>query len=141
MFQIQRTHSDAVVPSRGSVESAGWDLTTIESAEIPSLGRQLFGTGLKMRIPSGYYGRIAPRSGLSLNKGLMVGAGVIDSDYRGEVRILLVNPTGETVRIEKGMKIAQLVIEKIWEGECVEVEDVDVKETERGEGGFGSTGK
>lgn len=141
MFQVQRTNPDAVMPTRGSIQSAGWDLTTLESAEIPSFGRYLFGTGLKMRIPTGYYGRIAPRSGLSLTRGLMVGAGVIDSDYRGEIKILLINPSSDNVKIEKGMKIAQLVVEKIWEGDLVEVEDILNSETGRGESGFGSTGR
>lgn len=92
-----------------------------------------------MAIPKGYYGRIAPRSGLGC-KGLDVHAGVCDSDYRGIVMVALIDHDQTTpfVNIKKGDRIAQLVVEKIWEGSTEVVDSLD--ETKRGEGGFGSTG-
>ena len=92
-----------------------------------------------MAIPHGNYGRVAPRSGLAVKKHIDVGAGVVDSDYRGEVFVLLFNFGKEDFEVKIGERIAQLIIEKVVSTQIVEVEDLD--NTDRGEGGFGSTGK
>ena len=96
-------------------------------------------TDLAIKVPSGTYGRIAPRSGLALKHGIDVGAGVIDQDYRGNVKIILFNHGDSDYAIEQGERIAQLILEKI---EIVELQEVqDFISTERGERGFGSTDK
>ena len=93
-----------------------------------------------MEIPEGYYGRIAPRSGLAHKNGIDVLAGVVDSSYRGEIRVILYNTDKEeTLQVRSGDRIAQMIVERHYNFEFVEVEDLSV--TERGEGGFGSTGK
>lgn len=93
-----------------------------------------------MEIPEGYYGRIAPRSGLAHNHGIDVLAGVVDSSYRGEIRIVLYNTDKEEpFQVRSGDRIAQIIFEKHYDFEFIEVDDLS--KTNRGEGGFGSTGK
>jgi dUTP pyrophosphatase len=96
-------------------------------------------TGLAVNIPLGFYGRVAPRSGLAVRHGLDVLAGVIDSDYRGEIICALINHGDEAIQIDAGMRVAQLIIESILTPEPVWSEALS--ETERGQGGFGSTGE
>lgn len=134
-----RLHAGAKLPTRGSPHSAGLDLYAIESLTIHARSRASVRTGLAVAIPQGFYGRVAPRSGLAVRHGLDVLAGVIDSDYRGEIICALINHGDETVEIEAGMRIAQLVIESIATPEPVWSEDLS--RTERGPGGFGSTGE
>ena len=129
----------AKLPTRGSRFAAGLDLYSIESHTIAARGRAVVRTGLAVAIPHGFYGRVAPRSGLAVKHGLDVLAGVVDSDYRGEILCALVNHGEERVEIEAGMRVAQLVIEAIATPEPVWSEDLS--ETQRGGGGFGSTGK
>jgi dUTP pyrophosphatase len=100
--------------------------------------RALVRTGLAAAIPEGYYGRVAPRSGLATKKGLDVLAGVIDADYRGEIRCLLYNAGEDTIFLRVQSKICQLIIEKIITPAAVWAEAIS--ETDRGSGGFGSTG-
>lgn len=135
---VKRLTKCAVLPSRGSVMAAGLDLYSSEEVTVPSKMRAVVKTGLSIAVPEGYYGRIAPRSGLSVNYGLDVGAGVIDSDYRGEVCVLLFNFGEQDYEVNMGKRIAQLIIEKIGIPEVVETDELD--ETIRGAGGFGSTG-
>ena len=135
---IKFNHEDAQLPVRSTKESAGYDLHTIEDGNIEPGQTKLFDTGLSFTVPEGTYGRIAPRSGLS-KKGLLVNAGVIDRDYTGPVKIMLHNLTNETYIISKKDRIAQLILEKI---ELSDIKLVDsLVTTDRGEGGFGSTGK
>lgn len=140
----------AVVPKKGSCQSAGFDLcycplTPNRDLHIFAGTRQVVHTGISIAVPPGYYGRIAPRSGHAVNYGLDVLAGVVDSDYRGEIKVVLLNTSqkGEedaTIAFHPGDRIAQLVIEKIHEAsEMVVVSSLD--DTLRGTGGFGSTGK
>jgi len=138
-LRIKRLHADAKLPTRGSVSAAGLDLYALEEAIVTPKSSFLMPTGLSLEIPEGLYGRIAPRSGLSMSTGLVVNAGVIDSDYRGEVKIMFFNYLDHAVKLHQGMKVAQLILEKIA---LLEVEEVnaDLTETARGEGGFGSTG-
>jgi len=91
-----------------------------------------------MIIPSGHYGRIAPRSGLAYKSMIDIGAGVIDSDYRGEVKVLMINSSNVEFQVTKGMRIAQLILERASTPDIIEVGSLD--ETERSNGGFGSTG-
>lgn len=136
---FMRLHAEAKLPTRGSLYSAGLDLYSIESLTIPAHGRASIHTGLAVAIPQGFYGRVAPRSGLAVRHGLDVLAGVIDSDYRGEIICALINHGDEPLEIEAGTRVAQLIIESIATPEPVWNDDLS--ETERGQGGFGSTGE
>ena len=124
---------------KGSEQAAGYDLMSVAETVVPSKGKALISTGIAMAIPVGNYGRIAPRSGLAAKNFIDVGAGVIDSDYRGEVKVLLFNFSDTDFKISKGDRIAQLIVEKYTRTDIEEVEG-DLDATERGEGGFGSTG-
>ena len=128
----------AVLPKRGSVLAAGLDVCGIEDVEIGPKQRVMARTGLAVAIPPGFYGRVAPRSGLAAKNGLDVLAGVIDSDYRGEIVCVLYNTGDETIKLPAGSKICQLIIEQIITPEAAWATDLD--ETARGAGGFGSTG-
>lgn len=144
-LKIMRLRDNAQLPARGSLYAAGYDLTFAPDAGegrsllIAAGEREMVPTGLAMAIPNYHYGRVAPRSGLAVKKGLDVMAGVIDSDYRGEVKVVLVNLSNQDVIIDEGDKIAQLIIEKVSLPNVIAVETLS--ETIRGEGGFGSTGR
>ena len=135
---IQKLDPNASLPTRGSSEAAGYDMCSMDSVTIPPFGRTLVRTGIACTVPNGTYGQLAPRSGLAVKKGIHVGAGVIDRDYTGEVKVLLMNLSNEEVEIECNERIAQLILKKIETPEIVEVEELT--QTLRGEGGFGSTG-
>jgi dUTP pyrophosphatase len=139
---IKRLVPHSILPTRGSRYAAGLDLYACETVCVPTgsldITGSLVSTGISMVIPHGYYGRIAPRSGMSVKYGLIVNAGVIDSDYRGEIKILFNNFTKMDVIIQRGDKVAQIIIEKIALLDVQEVEDLE--DTERGSNGFGSTG-
>lgn len=137
-LEFKRLDAEAVLPTRGSVASAGLDLYTIENITIAPRQRVLARTGLAVAIPEGFYGRIAPRSGLAMKTGLDVLSGVIDADYRGEVGCLLYNTGDEPIELAKNSKMCQLIIEKIITPEAAWSEDLTA--TARGAGGFGSTG-
>ena len=137
-LEFKRLDARATLPSRGSTSSAGLDLHCIDEITIGPRERFLAKTGLAVAIPHGYYGRVAPRSGLAVKQGLDVLAGVIDSDYRGEIGCLLYNTSDEPIHLPAGSKICQLIIEKIEMPTAVWAEDLI--DTVRGSGGFGSTG-
>lgn len=137
-LSFKRLDQRAILPSRGSAAAAGLDLFALEDLTILSGERSLARTGLAVAIPEGYYGRLAPRSGLASKHGLDTLAGVIDADYRGEIGCLLYNAGQETIHLPAGSKICQLIIEKIITPAAVWADEID--ETERGSGGFGSTG-
>jgi dUTP pyrophosphatase len=137
-LSFKRLDSRATLPTRGSTQAAGLDIFSIEDVAIEPKQRALARTGLAVAIPEGYYGRVAPRSGLATQKGLDVLAGVIDSDYRGEVRCLLYNAGDETIHLPAQSKICQLIIEKIITPSAVWSDEIS--DTDRGSGGFGSTG-
>ncbi len=128
----------AVLPKRGSVRAAGLDVCCIEDVRIAAKQRVTARTGLAVAIPPGFYGRVAPRSGLAAKNGLDVLAGVIDSDYRGEICVVLYNTGDEPINLPAGSKICQLIIEQIITPEAAWATDLD--DTARGAGGFGSTG-
>lgn len=138
LLRFKKLDLRAVLPKRGSVLAAGLDICSIEDVEIGPRQRAMARTGLAVAIPPGFYGRIAPRSGLAAKNGLDVLAGVIDSDYRGEICCLLYNTSDEAIVLSAGSKICQLIIEQIITPEAAWSNDLD--ETARGAGGFGSTG-
>jgi len=137
VLRFKQLDSRAVLPKRGSALSAGLDICAIEDVEIQPKQRALARTGFAVAIPPGFYGRVAPRSGLAVKQGLDVLAGVIDSDYRGEVCCVLYNTGDETIHLPSGSKICQLILEQIITPEATWVNDLDA--TARGAGGFGST--
>src|SRR6056300_1590365 len=135
---VKKLNGSAYVPARGSPLAAGYDMCSSVDTTIKSGCRGLVDTGIAFTVPYGTYGRIAPRSGLAVKKGIQVGAGVIDPDYTGEVKVLLFNDGEGDFVIKKGDRIAQLIIERCETPPIEEVDSLDA--TERGEGGFGSTG-
>ncbi len=137
--EIKKVHADAQLPSRNSAGDAGYDLYSIAHDVIKPGERQLVHTGVSISIPRGYYGRGAPRSGLALRSGIDVLAGVIDSGYRGEVGVVLINLSDKSFGFRKGDRIAQIIIEKCHEASWVEVNELNG--TTRGDGGFGSSGE
>lgn len=141
-LQITKLHISAVLPTRAHPGDAGLDLYSVEEAHIGPGERWSLGTGIALEIPAGHAGLVLPRSGLAREHGIaLVNApGLIDSGYRGEVRVLLLNTDpAETVRIEAGARIAQLVVTPIALPDPVEV--AELSESARGDGGFGSTGR
>ncbi|TMX02101.1 hypothetical protein EJD97_022587 [Solanum chilense] len=137
-FRVKKLSNNAVLPSRGSPLSAGYDLSSATETKVPARGKALVPTDLSIAVPEGTYARIAPRSGLTWKHSIDVGAGVIDADYRGPVGVILFNHCDVDFEVKIGDRIAQLIIEKIMVPEVEEVDDLD--STVRGSGGFGSTG-
>ena len=138
VVNVMLTHPKARVPIR-SGRAAGYDVHAVEDVTIEPGGRALLPTGLRFEVPSGHYMRVAPRSGLALKHGVHAGAGVIDEDYRGEVKVLLFNHGDANFSASAGDRIAQLIFERISTPALAAVARLD--DTARGEGGFGSTGK
>ena len=130
----------AILPSYAHPGDAGMDVRSIEELVVEPGGRKLVRTGLVMMLPPGYEAQVRPRSGLALKNGVTVlnTPGTIDEGYRGEVGVILANLGAEPFRVEKGAKIAQIVIAPCTRAEIVETAEID--ETARGAGGFGSTG-
>jgi dUTP pyrophosphatase len=137
-LRFKQLDDRAVLPARGSSFAAGLDVCCIEDVTVEPRQRAVARTGLAVAIPHGFYGRVAPRSGLAVKHGLDVLAGVIDSDYRGELCCVLYNTSDTAISLPAGSKICQLILEKIITPEATWVADLD--ETARGAGGFGSTG-
>lgn len=135
----------SLIPKQATSGSAGFDLRSTISMELKPMERKLIPTGIRAVIPEGYNGEIRPRSGLANKFGITVlnSPGTIDSDYRGEIKALLINLSSETYMINKGDRIAQLVIAPILIPHIKEVskDEFDKITTNRGDGGFGSTGK
>lgn len=138
VLRCKQLDDRATLPTRGSTFSAGLDICSIEDVLIGPRERAIARTGLALAIPHGFYGRVAPRSGLAAKQGLDVLAGVIDSDYRGELCCVLYNTSDSAIVLPAGSKICQLIIEKIITPKAAWFNDLD--ETARGAGGFGSTG-
>ena len=125
-------------PVRASAGAAGYDLFSSSDTLLAPRGRALAETGIAVAVPAGCYGRVAPRSGLALRHGVATGAGVIDSDYRGPLRVLLFNHSDDEVRLPAGTRIAQLVLERVATPPVRVVSELSA--TARGADGFGSTG-
>nr|WP_314530479.1 dUTP diphosphatase [uncultured Fusobacterium sp.] len=134
---------NVTLPKYETEGSAGLDVRAniTEPIVLKSLERVLIPTGLKIAIPEGYEVQVRPRSGLAIKHGITMlnSPGTIDSDYRGEIKVIAVNLSNETYTIEPNERIAQLVLNKVEQIEFVEVDELDA--TNRGEGGFGHTGK
>lgn len=139
--QIKRLDKTVELPTYAYAGDAGLDLRASESLVIAPLERKLVSTGLAVAIPEGYAGFVQPRSGLALKLGLSMAntPGLIDSHYRGELKVIAINlDPHEAIVIERGERIAQLVIQQVPVVTLVEVDELD--ETDRGAGGFGSSG-
>ena len=157
-IKIKKLSKSAIIPSRANESDAGYDLYAVQDMVIGPMEKLIVPTGISIEIPNGYYGRVAPRSGLAVKNSIDVLAGVIDSGYRGEIGVVLINLNLPEVlfnrnkkstayesafgsrskfSISKGDRIAQLIIEKCHEIQWVETE---LSDTERGEGGYGSSG-
>ncbi|OUN47252.1 deoxyuridine 5'-triphosphate nucleotidohydrolase [Collinsella sp. An7] len=138
---IKRLDPTVELPSYAYTGDAGLDLRANETVDIPPHGRVLIPTGLAIALPDGYAGFVQPRSGMALKRGLSIAntPGLIDAHYRGELKIIVVNlDAEEPIHIERGERIAQLVIQEVPVVTLVEVDELD--ETDRGTGGFGSSG-
>ncbi|MBQ8651578.1 MAG: dUTP diphosphatase [Alphaproteobacteria bacterium] len=141
-LKIKRLNNDAVIPTYGSKESAGIDLyaNIKNSITIVSGAINVIPTGMSIEIPNGFFGMVCSRSGLAAKHGLFVlnSPGVIDSDYRGEIMVIMANYSNNNFIVEPKFKIAQLIITKF---EKITIKESDVlSDTERGTGGLGSTG-
>ena len=138
---VRRLDATLPLPARARADDAGLDLYAAEPATIEPGARALVPTGVALAIPRGYAGLVLPRSGLALRHGLTLlnTPGLIDSGYRGEVKVLLVNHDRATMTVARGDRIAQLVIQRVESAELVEVEELPP--TDRGVGGFGSSGR
>ena len=135
----QKLTQNATVPKQKTKYSAGYDLCTNAKGKIKREDRTIITTGIAVKIPEGYVGIIKSRSGLSVRHGLEVGAGVIDSDYTGELKIIMHNHGDKDYHYKSGERIAQLLIMPVIHKPFKLVKDLE--ETERGNSGFGSTGK
>lgn len=136
--------ADLPLPAYESAHAAGMDLAAAVDADkaltIAPGARELVPTGFALELPEGYEAQIRPRSGLALKHGITVlnAPGTIDADYRGEVKVLLINHGDASFEIQRGVRIAQMVVQKVTRAEMLEVKALG--ESDRGEGGFGSTG-
>ena len=137
-FETKLLHDSAKNPTKGHIDDAGWDLYSSETVSIPAGATVLVSTGVAMAIPKSYVGLIWDRSSMGV-KGVHRHAGVIDSGYRGEVKVCLHNTTKEAYHVERGDRIAQLLIQEVPVFRQHVVDELDT--TNRGDGGFGSTGK
>lgn len=140
VVKIAKMHDDIKIPSQANPSDAGFDLRSTTRVDIPPGRSMLVGTGLRMEIPVGWCGQINPRSGLASKHQITVGARVIDSAYRGELMINLINHGSETFEVVKDMRVAQILFLPVLTN-VVEVEESELSTTVRGEGGFGSTGE
>lgn len=139
LLRFARLSSAATAPIRGSAGAVGFDLSAAHSASIPPGARASIQTDIQVHLPPGCYGRIAPRSGLALTNGIDVFAGVIDTDFRGNVSVLLCNFGGVAFQVSPGDRVAQLILEKCVD-DAVLVEVEALEDSVRGAGAFGSTG-
>ena len=137
---VKKLDIDAHIPTKTHKDDAGWDLYSNENAVVYPGDKMVVKTGIALGIPRGYYGRIAPRSGLAVKKGIDVLAGVVDAGYRNEIGVVLINHhTDNQFAITKGDRIAQIIFERVDPFDLEEVAELD--SAERGMGGFGSSGK
>ena len=137
---VKRLDASIELPSYAREGDAGLDLRAAHDATLEPGARGLVGTGLAVAIPVGFAGLVLPRSGLALGQGVTVlnAPGLVDAGYRGELKVLLVNHGGAAITVRRGDRVAQLVIQRVERAELIEVGELPV--SERGAGGFGSTG-
>lgn len=139
-LRFKKIHPDATLPSYAHASDAGMDVRSVEDVTVPAMGRVLVHTGLVMLLPPMYEAQVRPRSGLALKHGITVlnTPGTIDSGYRGEVGVILANFGDSDFQVKKGDKVAQIVVAPVVHAEIEAASEID--ETDRGAGGFGSTG-
>jgi len=138
--RITRIKENAVIPSYAKPGDAGVDLCSTEEYLLKPGERQLISTGIKIAVPDGYEAQVRPRSGLAIKNGISVvnTPGTIDSGYRGEIGVIIINLGQEDFKVTPGMRVAQMIINKVEHVTFEEVKELD--DTERGEGGFGHSG-
>jgi len=137
-IKIKKINSYAIIPKYAHEGDAGFDLCSVEEYILSPGEKEIVKTGLQMEIPEGYFGSIRDRSGMAAKHAIHTLAGVVDSHYRGEVGVVLINLGKEKYEVKKGDRIAQMIIQPV---ETAKIEEVnELSETKRGEGGFGSTG-
>ncbi|MFH1248746.1 MAG: dUTP diphosphatase [archaeon] len=139
IIKTRKINEDAKIPSYAHKGDAGLDLFSVIDTQIKPMHRTAIQTGIEMEIPAGYVGLVWDKSGLSLKEGIKTMAGVIDSSYRGELKVVMINLSSRILHIKKGQKIAQILIQPITT--VVVEEEKSLSETSRGKKGFGSTGK
>ncbi len=138
-IKFQKLSKDAILPTYAHPGDSGMDLRCLESKTLKPGERYCFKIGLAMQLPSGYVGLVWDRSGLAVKEGLTCLAGVIDSGYRGEICIVLLNTSKKPVKVEKGERIAQLLVQPVIQAKIKETKNLS--KTARGKGGFGASGK
>ena len=139
MINIKKLDEKAIIPTRSHINDAGADLYSIEDIVIPPSSRATIKTGISIEIPTGFYGRVAPRSGLAAKYGIDILAGVVDSTYRGEILVIMLNTdTSNSFKVSCGDRIAQLIVQHHQNYYFIESEELS--STNRGSGGFGSSG-
>ena len=139
MINIKKLDEKAIIPTRAHINDAGADLYSIEDIVIPPSSRATIKTGISIEIPTGFYGRVAPRSGLAAKYGIDILAGVVDSTYRGEILVVMLNTdTSNSFKVSCGDRIAQLIVQHHQNYYFIESEELS--STNRGSGGFGSSG-
>ena len=140
-LEIRLVHADAVPPTRTRRGDAGYDLRATERVSIPQEGRRLVGTGVAIALPDGVAGLVTPRSGLAVEHGLTLlnAPGLVDPNYRGEIKVILHNTGDRRYTVEVGDRIAQLLLVPYWAPELEVVDELSA--TERGTSGFGSSGR
>ncbi|MGN0875696.1 MAG: dUTP diphosphatase [Kiritimatiellia bacterium] len=140
-LKFKRIHPDAVLPAYAHPSDAGMDIRSVADVTVPARGRALVPTGLVVLLPPLYEAQVRPRSGLALKHGITVlnTPGTIDSGYRGEIGVILYNSSDVDFQVKKGDRVAQVVIAPVTQPVIEEAQEID--ETDRGAGGFGSTGK
>ncbi|XP_068429794.1 deoxyuridine 5'-triphosphate nucleotidohydrolase, mitochondrial isoform X1 [Clinocottus analis] len=139
VLRFAKLSEHATTPTRGSTKAAGYDLYSAYDYSVGPMDKVIVKTDIQIAVPHGCYGRVAPRSGLAVKHFIDVGAGVVDEDYRGNVGVVLFNFSKDSFDVKKGDRVAQLVCERICYPDLVEQKTLD--ETQRGAGGFGSTGR
>lgn len=137
-LKVQKLDDMAIVPTKANRSDAGYDLYALDGAIVEKHCHKLIKTGIAMAIPEGYVGLIWPRSGMAYKHGIDVFAGVIDSSYRGDIGVILYNSQYNDYKLQKGDRIAQIVFQKVEDFDLQLVNNLD--DTNRGSGGFGSSG-
>jgi dUTP pyrophosphatase len=138
-LKIKRLNTSAKLPTKANPLDEGWDLYSNETTLVPAHGVKAIKTGVCVEFPSTHWGQIEGRSGIAARSGVSPIGGIVDSGYRGEIGVILMNPTDSHLTIQNGDKIAQMVVRQHIESEIEEV--AEVGETVRGDKGFGSSGK
>ena len=140
-IKVLKLHEDAKLPEKAHADDAGYDLYAQEDILIPASESRLVPTGIALGLPPSTEAQIRPRSGLALKNQITVlnAPGTIDAGYRGEIKVILINHGKQDFEVTKGMRIAQMVIGRVWEAKLEETTCLD--ETKRGGDGFGSSGE